>query len=90
MPVYQGQLADLREYSDNPWVRDLNSKAIRDKNRERKKHLSLTSIKWPIGLTVVAYVQWQEHEPGAGKGRGWRAKQGRILAIHRWHATVDM
>ncbi len=89
MPVYQGQLADLREYSDNPWVRDLNSKAIRDKNRERKKHLSRTSLHWPDGFEVGKRIAWEVHHTKDGRVSGWRAKEGRIVAINRWHATID-
>lgn len=87
--MYQGQLADLREYSANPWVKDLNSKAIRDKHRHQRKHLSRTSLHWPDGFEIGKSVQWETHHTKDGRVSGWRPKQGRIIAINQWHATVD-
>lgn len=89
MPVYQGQLADLREYSANPWVKDLNSRAIRDKHLDEKKHLARTALKWPPGFEIGKFVRWEFHQTKDGRVGGWKPKQGRIKAIHRWHATID-
>lgn len=84
------QLGDLREYSGNPWVQDLNSKAIRDKHLDEKKHLARAALKWPQGFEIGKYIRWEVHHTKDGRVSGWRSKQGRIIAINKWHATVNV
>lgn len=85
------QLAELREYSANPWVRDLNSRAIRDKHRDRRRHLSRASLRWPDGFEIGKYIRWEYHitKDKYNKVSNCRTKSGKVVAIHRWHATID-
>lgn len=86
----QEQLAGLREYAANPWVKYLNAKAIRDKNRDRKKHLTIPAIRWPQQVVIGEVISWEVYQqgPNCSKGR-WATREGKVVSVNHWHIAVD-
>lgn len=81
--TYLEQLAELREYGLNSQIRELNSVARKNK---RVKPLISRSLIWPVGIKVGKWIRWEIKLDG--KGAKKRTKEGKIIAVNKWHVTV--
>jgi len=81
------QLADLKMHSKNPQITELNLIARQNK---RGKPLVSRNLTWPENIEVGRWIEWEVNITKMGKVSGWRTKKGRIVAVDKRYAVVDL